>query len=267
MSEEQAEQQAEQQQTEQPPETPAEQQQEKANGEGTEFVEFDDPKIAARFKRVYGNMKHTERVLGEMAKDNKALWAKLQEYETRTEAQSVERTVDSLISQREKAIEAGDLPKVVELSDQIAEARIKKIEKKEPPRDEQGRFVAQESGGMSEQDQTTVLTWANETDADGRLLRPWSQESHTGYKRMLRAMQAAADDMTDLPEILEEVDRLMGKPEKKQAERPIAAVLSSRESGKGKDAKPKLTSEETMVAKKMDMTPEQYAKAKEKWSK
>ena len=237
---------------------------------GTEFAEFKDPKEAARFKRVYGHVKRNERIIATMAQDNKVLFEATQKYADRLA--NLEKTIaekgtsDSLSwlqNERKNAIEAGDLARVSDLSDKIAEVKVK-IElgkvtgAKKPAAPVQMTRTQQEQDFLGSELRDAFTDWAAEKDRSGNLLRPWAQTGHPKFRRAVEHAAAVLNDPDfqneDSGIMLREVDRLMGF-----SKQTTQAVLSGKNEDGVQVKAPKLSAEQLAVAKKMGVKPEKYA--------
>ena len=241
---------------------------------GTEFAEFQDPKAEARFKRIYGHVKRNERVIGQMAGDNKVLFEANQKLLDRLAGVekhiSEKGTADSLswlTSERKNAIEAGDLARVSDLSDKIAEVRLRsevgKLTKpREAPPVQMG--TKQEQDFLGSDLREAFTGWAAEKDKSGNLARPWAQTGHPKFRRAVEMAAAVLNDPEfqgeDTGAVLREVDRLMGNS------KPAAATVLSGKNEEGGRVKPaKLSAEQLAVAKKMGVKPEAYAEQMERF--
>ena len=237
---------------------------------GTEFAEFKDPKEAARFKRVYGHVKRNERIIATMAQDNKVLFEATQKYADRLA--NLEKTIaekgtsDSLSwlqAERKNAIEAGDLARVSDISDKIAEVKVK-IElgkvtgAKKPAAPVQMTRTQQEQDFLGSELRDAFTDWAAEKDRSGNLLRPWAQTGHPKFRRAVEHAAAVLNDPDfqneDSGIMLREVDRLMGF-----SKQTTQAVLSGKNEDGVQVKAPKLSAEQLAVAKKMGVKPEKYA--------
>lgn len=237
----------------------------KAEGEeGREFVEFPDKETEKRFKRVYGHMKQNERVVEQLAKDNKALMARLDEQEKKQSAKATDDTMARLKAEKAQALEAGEYAKVVDLDERMLDLKAKPKEtpkavpKPEPEAEE----------GLTAGEQKRILQWTQESDADGRPVRPWAQEDSPEYSKTLRTIRIVDSDpeFQDLEAILEEVDRIMAPKPKTQ--RSAAPVLSADPTaGPKKGKKIALSEAQKQVAAKMGLSEEAYLKAMQKYAR
>ena len=236
------------------------------NEDGKKFVEF-SPEQEARFKRVYGNLKEYERSNIKLAQQNGELFKRLEELETRYHTKDTGDRLSVLKSEKKSAYEAGDIDKVMEIDDQIMELRSKPAEKKEHK--ENYEAVADE--WLTPERKAVLNTWAGEQDKDGNPVRPWADQKHPKYKRLIEMAAGVMSDpdFTDQPleKTLEEVDKLMGL-EKPKAVRTGSAVLSG-DGNVSKKTDGKLTPDQERTARFMfpnEKDPiKKYREATKKW--
>lgn len=250
-----------------------EQQQQDASGdgekEGTEFVEFEDPEMEKRFKRIYGHMKQNERLVDNLVKDNKALLTRLDTMEETDAEEKQTAEVDTLKEAKRTALEEGDYDKVMELDDKILDLKVSG--KKELDGSKVSKSIEEEHSWLTPERQTMLLEWAHETDGNGNMLRPWSDPGHPKH---MRAIEMASSVMND-PEyakasdadVMAEIDRMMNAVEKSADKKPNASpVLAGDGNARRRSSSKKITlsNEQKLVAQKMGMTDDAYAKAMSK---
>lgn len=233
---------------------------------GTELVEFADPKVEARFKRVYANMKENERTIAELAEANRGLLARVESFEARTTQQTQTDQISALKTAKRAAYEAGDIDKVTEIDDKIIELRLAATVKPEKKPESQVKPAALDPAFESK-----IVQWAYETDDTGDFLRPWAQPQHPKHNRALSIAKGVIEDPEfdgKPPEtILAEVDRLMGAPKAARPAATAAPVLGSNSSiRQAPSARVSLTPEQDRAARAMGLTPEKYKAAQAKWS-
>lgn len=251
---------AEAQETQVSPDSTASGEEAKTEERGRDFVEFPDQQTEDRFKRVYGHMKQNERALEEMGRVNKALLEKVEKLEQTQHEGQTRNNIEDLRQQKAKAYEDGDFTRVAEIDERIIELKLEK------PKTDTVIKETESTDELPTDDRARILSWSNERDADGRPVRPWAQEDSPQFPRTLGMIQAVRQDTDNVEEILKEVDRIMNP--QSTAKPNQATVLASDPGARPREkGKTKLTPEERMVAQNMEMTPEQYAKAKERWSK
>lgn len=233
---------------------------------GTEFVEFDDPKVEARYKRIYANMKEHERTIAELAEANRGLLARIEASEAKSTQQTQADQISALKTAKRAAYEAGDIDKVTEIDDKIIELRLAATVKPEKKPEPQVKPAALDPAFESR-----IVQWAYETDDTGDFLRPWAQPQHPKHNRALSIAKGVIEDPEfegKSPEvILAEVDRLMGAPKAARPAATAAPVLGSNPSIRQAAAtRVALTPEQERAARAMGLTPEKYKAAQAKWS-
>ena len=227
-------------------------------------VELDE-KAQRRFNRLYAQMKGNKEIIDRMADDNKLLINRVNSLENTTDEHTVNEQVTGLKVAKAQALEAGDFTKVADIDEQIVDlktaAKPQSVEK--PVKSEEKK----EESWLTPARERQLLTWAGETDTEGKKIRPWAEPGHVDHGKALRSISLILDDpeyeMAEMDEVLQEADRLMGgrKPTKK-----AAAVLGSNSSIRPKEkTSVALNEQEKFVASKMGMSPEAYMKAREKW--
>lgn len=248
---------------EEAPQEDAEDEQESAPA-GTKAVEMDQ-ETQARFNRIYGNMKQYERVVDKMGKENKMLIDRINELETKFVDKDVKDEITSLKEQKREALEMGEIDRVLEIDDQILEARLK-AQKEPPPKEEPDPQVIADEW-MTPERKTALESWAIETDEGGQFRRPWANPAHPDHPKAVKVAQAVVEDPNfdgdDITAILAEVDRKMGSFDKPKRTTPTVIGDSSGAPRRGqRDVK--LTEDQKLVARKMGMSEKQYVEAMKK---
>lgn len=190
---------------------------------GKDFVQFPDGKLEARFKRIYGHMKENERVISQLAEDNKKLIDKINQIDAAGNQTAVNSQLGKLREAKRSALEAQDYDKVMQLDEQIMDLKAAGIKKAEPikPAVEETPQSQFPSGWESR-----FVEWSAEIDETGNYLRPWA--ANANHPLHVKAVKIASEilqngDQDDIDVVLEEVEKRMKGPVKP---RP-AAVLSS----------------------------------------
>ena len=228
----------------------------KTDPDGTEWVddqEWGSPKAKARFERVYGHLKSGERKFQELQKHNQLLAAKLEELIAKHDTAEVNTRVGQIQAAIADAKNKGDAK---------AEAHLQVMLTQElQPKQRQAIPVPQITDDVPTLDLSEAQAWEAETDTDGNFLRPWAQPSHPRYGEVHRLTTQLIGDPgfgSDVPKILAEIDKRMGT-KKPQRRAPGPGALTSG----GRPASTKgieLTAEQLNVARKMGITPQDYAK-------
>lgn len=258
---------------------PAERQEPAKSSDGKEFLDFSElpPELAgkyeARFKRLYGHVKQSNRALDEMGKATRAVIDRLE----KLESGDFDKQMTGLQDRQREAFESGDFDKAQKLTDELLDYKIAAKERGKAPI--KIPEVQSGDGPLNEEHLNSLGFWASETDGSGAPKRPWANPKHPQYTRAFQLIQAAAMDpdivvMDESGEITEKSfqsilravdDRMNGKSDAPRSR--TAAVLS----GNG-DARPressktaKLSPDEIRVAEGLGYTPKQYAEIKQKY--
>ena len=238
--------------TEEKPEAPApEPEPEKPNGkdpDGTDFVEFEDPKMEARFRRIYGNMKATERANEALREHLSLMQKRLEEVSVAVESTKTNTVAEQIKADVIRAKERGDSRAEVELTERLAKLRAP------TPTPALPQLPQAETVDLVE-----ARTWEAETGPDGNFLRPWAQPAHPDFGKAMNIARTLMGDPAfggDLPRTLAEIDRRMGLKHPVQ-KRP--ATVMSAEARPPRGDLPELTDEMRAVARKMGIDPKAYA--------
>lgn len=236
------------------PETAAETPPETGGGEpdGTDFVEFSDPAVEARFKRVYGHMKSWERSFQALAEHNRQLTETVEQLRAQTAAKQRDSEVGRILAQIRQAKANGDIDQETMLLNRLSEVRAQPI-----PGPESDPLP--EPPAPPSIDMEAVNDWAHEVDPrTGQFKRPWALYGHPRYHEALRVTQEALQQYPDdLDKVLAVVERRMG------GQRPTASVIPNSEGRPRATASVELTDVEKEVAQRMGVSFEAYAKQKE----
>lgn len=237
---------------------------------GTDFVEFDDPKVEARFKRMYAHVKEGERKVGSLesalkasAAEQRKLIERLEARERKEAQKETKGEIDNLRKAEKQAMEEGNYEQATLVRDKITELTIES--KKEPPKKEESKV---DPGAAN-----YINDWAAATDESGNLLRPWADPGHEDHQVALTLARGVFAQMEGQPidQVLAELDKQAKRLAPRKPKADDAAVLSSGD-GRPKPAKTKLTSDQKAIAGAMypDLSPaeaaKRYAAAMEKYS-
>lgn len=247
---------------------------------GKEYIDFDKipedmrPVVEARFKRLYGHVKESNRALEILGKNHKAVLERLEKLETG----DLDNRISDLQAQQRQAYEEGDFAKAQQISDSILDHKLASRNKQQAEEIEVPEFKEEESGPLSENQMAALGAWAKEKGDDGSPVRPWAAPGHPDNARAIQYIQAASMDPDlvtvdpatgeitndSFKRVLREVDqRMNGKSRQPTA----AAVLSGNSDSRPapKDKTPRLSPEEIRVAEQMGYDPKDYAKLMTKY--
>lgn len=183
--------------------------------DGTDFVEIEDPKVKARFNRLYRHTKEAnekatraERQISLLAEQNKKLQQALETMYAGMKDEKVQAELKSLKQQQKEALATGDTEAFVNVNERLLE--IKQEAKAAPP---QPAAPAQPS--ISSTEMKVLKNWQDAVGDDDAPVRPWAKPDHPEFattQDMIRRVAGSAD-MADasIREILAEVDRRMAK--------------------------------------------------------
>ncbi len=223
--------------------------------------------VEARVNRLYGQVKQSERLQQQLAKDNKALFDRLKALEDTT----VSRKTDQIKQELKEAAEEGDSERIATLTADLVEATSRPAAEPAssdfPDADEPaGNGQTDLSEHLSAQEEAIVAAWYAQTDEAGQPIRPWVDQNHPSFNAAATAFMAAWN-RPDVKEqginaVLAEVDRIMGvqKPDQPAQQRqnaaaPVMANQGPRAPSKGT---PKLTAEQREAAALMGIKEEVY---------
>lgn len=242
---------------------------EKTKTEGR--VEFEDPKVEARFKEVYGQMKQYERIskdsvrtVDQLAADNAKLVSRLDQMESSQAEKAVSDRLGELAGQEKEAMESGDYERATDVRNQITDLKVDAKVPKEPAAEEP------EEPWLTPERYEKISDWSAERDDQGNLLRPWADPDHEDHKTALRAAQVIISDNpdVDLDDLLKEIEKVNGRVTQKTT-RPFASTLSANSDVRPQSKKISLSEDEKLIARRMyqgdPKAVEKYAKAKEKY--
>ena len=211
MSEQQIEQEQEEEQEEQ-------EEEEKEEKQGTDFVEL-TPEQEARFNRIYGNMKQYERVNAQLLRDQKVLLQKTERLQEKVDGvvqDSTEQRLASLRAEKTAAYEAGEIDRVVDIDEQIAQAREVKTPEPEPE---------PEPEGLPAHIAVAIEHWSSEIGENGLdYIRPWAHPGHPKFNEVARIGQQVMDDpsFASTQDVLDEIDkRMLATLPKKERTSPV----------------------------------------------
>lgn len=180
--------------------------------DGTDWVDIDDPKLKARFNRLYRHTKEaneraekTERQIALLAEQNRKLQTALEGVVSGIKDKSVKEEVATLKREAKEALATGDTDAFMNVNERLLE-----IKQEIKPKPEQ---QAPAQAAVTPTEMQVLQSWQSQQDDDGQPLRPWAMPGHPEFaatQDMVRRV-IAEPGMDDAPirEVLREVDRRM----------------------------------------------------------
>ena len=244
---------------------------EQGQPEGWEQIDYDKlqpdvrPVVEARIGRLYGQVKEGQRVMNQLADDNKTLLGRLKGIEDNIQTG---RTGD-IKAELKQAAEAGDYERIATLTEELVKTTSKAAEetapqKKETPGESGTQNPVDVTEHMSADEEAFVAAWYAEKDGNGNPIRPWANQGHQDF-------QAAANVFTmnwnrpsvkdqGVKAVLAEVDRVMGTQKPAQKNASVMRSSSSGPSSGTNQSKSKLTTEQRQAAELLGVSEEDYSK-------
>lgn len=180
--------------------------------DGTDWVDIDDPKLKARFNRLYRHTKEaneraekTERQIALLAEQNRKLQTALEGVVGGIKDKAVKEEVATLKREAKEALATGDTDAFMNVNERLLE-----IKQEIKPKPEQ---QAPAQAAVTPTEMQVLQSWQSQQDDDGQPIRPWARPGHPEFaatQDMVRRV-IAEPGMDDAPirEVLREVDRRM----------------------------------------------------------
>lgn len=218
---------------------------------GTKYVEMPE-EIEARFKRIYGNLKATQRDNEKLFSANQRLIERLDALEQGQAQRQATSQMGGLKDAYAQALATADYQRAADIQEQMLELKTAAKDvgvKVETPRQTEPDL------DLSKAEQSTVVAWGSQTDEDGQPLRPWASPDHGKFLKFQNALRTVTEDPdfagSNIGSILSEVDRIMGAAGQQQR-RAAAPVLNSSPEASTRAARAApLSDVEKRVAEKM----------------
>lgn len=185
------------------------------DGDGSDWVDIEDPKLKARFNRLYRHTKEanakaekTERQVALLAEQNRKLQTALETYAAQQKDAKTKAELAALKKEAKEALATGDTDAFLEVNERLTEIK-QEVKKPEP------EPAPQPQNAISDTEMKVLNNWQNQTDDDGEPARPWARPGHPEFAATQDMIRRVVNlpDMQDAPirEILAEVDRRMAK--------------------------------------------------------
>lgn len=199
------------------------------------------------------------RMLADM--NNKAL-EKINELESRFQQTDHAEAERILTSRLKEARDAGDENKADSILKEIIKFNVdkelkEKVEKPKPVTT------------IDDPDVQAVVSFAQETDVRGNLLRPWISDNHPAHKNAMKLAGAIAIEVNadlgyvDVGEVMRRMDDAMkSKPKPMQGNTRAPDPMRGNLTNTPPKSKMKLSSQELAIAQKLGVKPEDYLKWK-----
>jgi len=231
--------------------------------DGTDWVDIDDPKLKARFNRLYRHTKEaneraekTERQIALLAEQNRKLQTALEGVVGGIKDKAVKDEVATLKREAKEALATGDTDAFMNVNERLLE-----IKQEIKPKPEQ---QAPAQAAVTPTEMQVLQSWQSQQDDDGQPIRPWARPGHPEFaatQDMVRRI-IAEPGMDDAPirEVLREVDRRMRRlldTDNEPDERPNPvrrAFASPRGAAPAPREQTSLSAQEKVIAEAMFMS-------------
>lgn len=227
-----------------------------------ERVEFTTPEQQKKFNDVYKQMKMSD-ARNKMQSDMLAkAMDKISDLESRFKQTDHAEAERILTARLKEARDAGDEDKADKILQEIIDFRVdSKIKgKEEKPK---------HAPVIDDADVQTVVSFAQETDVRGNLLRPWISQDHPQHTNAMKLAQATALSVNadlgyvDVGEVMRRMDDAMKpKPKPAQGNSRAADPMRGNLTNTPPKGKMKLSPQELAAAQKLGVKPEDYLKWK-----
>lgn len=181
---------------------------------GTDWVEIDDPKLKARFNRLYRHTKEaneraekTERQIALLAEQNRKLQQAIESIYGNVRDKQTQDEMAALKKEAKEAFATGDADAFVKVNERLVDLKqdLKKAAEQAPP--------PQQQQSITDTEMQVLRSWQSAQDEDGAASRPWAQPNHpefaTTQDMIARVTNQPDMQNASIREILREVDRRM----------------------------------------------------------
>lgn len=191
----------------------------KAKGEeseekGTDWVEIEDPKLKARFNRLYRHTKEaneraekTERQIALLAEQNGKLQKALESIAGGLKDKETQAELANLKKSAKEALATGDTEAFMEVNERLLEI---KQEAKKPPAP-----AVEAQPAISQTELQVLQSWQTAKGDDGEPIRPWAMPDHAEFAATQDMIQRVSNEPgmanASIRELLREVDKRMAR--------------------------------------------------------
>lgn len=239
----------------------------KADGEepetkGTDWVEIEDPKLKARFNRLYRHTKEaneraekTERQIALLAEQNSKLQKALETIAGGMKDKEQQAELATLKKEAKEALATGDTDSFMAVNERLME--MKQQAKEEP------REAPQQQAAVTQTEMQVINAWQTQKGEDGEPLRPWAIPGHSEFASTQEMIQKVANEpgmaTASVRELLKEVDKRMARlmDAEDDEDEPVNPVRRAFSSPRGRPAQERqqtsLSNQERVIAEAMFM--------------
>lgn len=187
---------------------------EEGEEKGTDWVEIEDPKLKARFNRLYRHTKEaneraekTERQIALLAEQNGKLQKALESIAGGLKDKETQAELADLKKSAKEALATGDTEAFMEVNERLLEI---KQENKKPPAP-----AAEAAPQITQTEMQVLQVWQTAKGEDGEPLRPWAMPNHPEFAATQEMIQKVANEPgmgnASIRELLKEVDKRMAR--------------------------------------------------------
>lgn len=207
---------------------------EEGEEKGTDWVEIEDPKLKARFNRLYRHTKEaneraekTERQIALLAEQNGKLQKALESIAGGLKDKETQAELATLKKEAKEALATGDTEAFMEVNERLLEM---KQESKKPPAP-----AAEAAPPITQTEMQVLQGWQTAKGDDGEPLRPWALPNHPEFAATQEMIQKVANEPgmgnASIRELLKEVDkrmaRLMDDDDEDDTPNPVRRAFAS----------------------------------------
>ena len=163
---------------------------------GTDWVEIEDPKLKARFNRLYRHTKEaneraekTERQISLLAEQNSKLQKALETIAGGMRDKEMQAELATLKKDAKEALATGDTEAFMEANERLLEMKQSAKKETEAP--------APAEPHISPTEMQVINAWQAQKDDEGEPLRPWAMPNHPEFASTQDLIQRVTRAMPD----------------------------------------------------------------------